>query len=415
MNDFRKQTAWRIGLVSLFLAAAAGPLAWYIAREGAEEAAVAHAVEESRRLLSHNGILGHDAESLRRRAKAGADLLVGGLFDIVEIYDAAGTKVAESATESGEAVESELPSHGLPEHETQYQSLDLKNGGLVWRVTVKLHQPDGQTQGFFEGERIVPNWQRNQILSDAGITALMVILASLVCGAVLYPVVTRLARDNDNKARQVLEANLAMMEALGQAVAKRDSDTGAHNYRVAWVSAKLGEKAGLEIQDMQTLITGSFLHDVGKIGIPDGILLKPGRLTDEEMDIMRRHVVLGEEILSGAHWLEGARCVVSGHHEKWDGSGYPRRIAGTNIPIQARIFAIADVFDALCSERPYKRPMAPEAALAEMRKGRGSHFDPTLFDLFEVMAMDIHATIGSATEDEAKRHMERVVHRYFDI
>ncbi|HEX5392584.1 MAG TPA: HD-GYP domain-containing protein [Rhodocyclaceae bacterium] len=415
MNNFRKQTAWRIGIVSLLLAAAAGPLAWYVAREGAEETAVAHAVEESSRLLSHNRILGHDAESLQRGAEAGAQLLVGGLFDIVEIYDASGTKIAEAATEAGEAADAELPSHDLPTGETQYESLSLKNGGLVWRVTVKLHQPDGKTQGYFEGERIVPDWQRNQILSDAGITALMVVLASFICGAAIYPVVTRLSRENEQKARQILEANLAMMEALGQAVAKRDSDTGAHNYRVAWVSAQLGEKAGLEKPIMQTLITGSFLHDVGKIGIPDGILLKPGRLTDEEMDIMRRHVVLGEEILSGARWLEGARCVVSGHHEKWDGSGYPRRVVGKDIPIQARIFAIADVFDALCSERPYKRPMTPDAALAEMRKGRGSHFDPYLFDLFEAMALDIHSAIGSASEDEARLHMERVVHRYFGI
>lgn len=410
MSNFHKQAARRIAVVSLLLAGLAGPIAWYIAREGAEEAAVAHAVEESRRLL------GHAQGREQAGAQKDAQLLVGGLFDIVEIYDVSGNKIAEATTEAGEAVENRLPPHPTPSADTpEYHTIDLDDGVIVWRITVKLRDRQGHDQGYFEGERIVPQWQRDQILSDAGVTALMVILASLACGAVLYPVVVRLSRENDMKAHQVLEANLAMMEALGQAVAKRDSDTGAHNYRVAWISAKLGEQAGLAVPEMQTLITGSFLHDVGKIGIPDGILLKPGRLTDEEMEIMRGHVVLGEEILSGARWLEGARCVVSGHHEKWDGSGYPRKLAGETIPIQARVFAIADVFDALCSERPYKRAMPPEAALEEMLKGRGSHFDPRLFDLFEAIALEVHRTIGLANEEEARAHMDQVVQRYYDL
>ena len=128
--------------------------------------------------------------------------------------------------------------------------------------------------GYFEGVRLVPEWQSAQIQTDALVAALMAMLASLACGAVIYPVVLHLAKENERKTRLVLESHVAMMEALGRAIAKRDSDTGAHNYRVAWMAATLGEAVGLSGVDMQSLIAGSFLHDVGKIGIPDAILLK---------------------------------------------------------------------------------------------------------------------------------------------
>lgn len=414
MNHLRKQTALRIAAVSVLLAALAAPLAWYTAQEGAEEAAVAYAIEESSRLLAQDHSLNLDQGNAKLNANTSAQVLVGGLFDIVEIYDLAGSKLAEAATPDGESIEDELPPHSPPHIETPvYESITLKDGRWVLRVTVPLKSEGKSAQGYFEGERIVPPWQKDQILSDAFTTALMVVLASLICGAVVYPVVVRLSLDNERKAREVLEAHLSMMEALGQAIAKRDSDTGAHNYRVAWMSAYLGEKAGLDSSQLQTLIAGSFLHDVGKIGTPDGILLKPGRLDAEEMEIMRQHVVMGEEILSGAHWLEGARSVVSGHHERWDGSGYPRRLAEEMIPVQARVFAIADVFDALRSERPYKPPLDLAVALTEMKKGRGSHFDPTLFDLFMAEAAHINKTICNASEETAKNLMNQMVHKYF--
>ncbi len=245
--------------------------------------------------------------------------------------------------------------------------------------------------------------------------ALMVVLASLVCGGVLYPIVTYLAADNDRKAREVLESHISMMEALGRAIAKRDSDTGAHNYRVAWISATLGEAVGLSGSRMQELIAGSFLHDAGKIGIPDAILLKPGRLTAQEMDIMRTHVAMGEQIVTGAGWLDGGKDVVAHHHEKWDGSGYPRALAGEAIPLVARIFAIADVFDALCSKRPYKEPFSLEQAMEILLRDAGSHFDPELMQEFSRIASHVHAATVNATEDEARRLMEAMVRKHFGV
>ncbi|QDX81016.1 metal-dependent phosphohydrolase [Denitratisoma sp. DHT3] len=416
MNPFQKKTARRIALASVLLALVASPIAGFVAREQAEEEAVSFAIEESNRLLRYHKTIAFHGPQAAQIARSAADILAGGLFEIVEIYDRNGVKLAETATDAGKRLEHALPPHRPPmQQAASYESLAPGDGQWVLRIFVPLRNGDGAIAGYFEGVRAVPDWQREQIRFDAILAALMVGLASLICGGVLYPVVVHLAADNEAKAKDVLESHIAMMEALGRAIAKRDSDTGAHNYRVAWISATLGEAAGLNGGAMQSLIAGSFLHDAGKIGIPDAILLKPGKLDDAEMDIMRRHVALGEEIVSGAGWLDGAREVVAAHHEKWDGGGYPRGLAGKDIPLAARVFAIADVFDALSSQRPYKAPLPFEETMAILVRGRGSHFDPDLLDLFVRLAPSIRARIASVNEDEARALMEQLVRKHFEL
>jgi HD-GYP domain-containing protein (c-di-GMP phosphodiesterase class II) len=269
--------------------------------------------------------------------------------------------------------------------------------------------------GYFEGVRIVPDWQSKHMLDDALAAALMAGLASLLCGAVIYPVIVHLSADNERKALEVLDSHISMMDALGRAIAKRDSDTGAHNYRVAWIAARIAEEMGLRDKAMQSLIAGSFLHDVGKIGIPDAILLKPGKLDDAEFTIMRTHVDQGEEIVTGMGWLDGAHAVVAGHHEKWNGSGYPRRLQGEAIPLPARIFAVADVFDALCSKRPYKEPMSFEAAMAILDKDTGSHFDPSVMAVFRPMASEIHATLAGCDEEATRQLLQNRIRTHFGV
>ncbi|PIW08843.1 MAG: metal-dependent phosphohydrolase, partial [Comamonadaceae bacterium CG17_big_fil_post_rev_8_21_14_2_50_60_13] len=237
---------------------------------------------------------------------------------------------------------------------------------------------------------------------------------ALLCGAVLYPVVVHLSADNEQKAREVLDSHISMMEALGRAIAKRDSDTGAHNYRVAWIAAGIAEKMGIEGNTMQALIAGSFLHDVGKIGIPDAILLKPGKLDDTEMAIMRTHVDQGKDIVIGAGWLDGAQDVVAGHHEKWNGSGYPARLQGEAIALSARIFAVADVFDALCSKRPYKEPMSFEASMAILEKDTGSHFDPGVMAVFKPMARAIYDQLADCDEEATRKLLQDRVKHHFE-
>jgi HD-GYP domain-containing protein (c-di-GMP phosphodiesterase class II) len=275
--------------------------------------------------------------------------------------------------------------------------------------------PNAAITGYFEGVRVIPSWQQSQIFDNSLTMALMVGLASLLCGAALYPVVVHLSADNARKAREVLESHIAMMEAMGRAIAKRDSDTGAHNYRVAWIAARIGEEMGLKGDAMQALIVGSFLHDVGKIGIPDAILLKPGRLDDSEMTTMRTHVAQGENIVGGIAWLEGANEVVAAHHEKWNGLGYPRALKGPAIPMAARIFAVADVFDALCSKRPYKEPMGFDAAMAILEGDTGSHFDPDVMGAFRGIAGQTFMRLAQVSEEEARALMEERVRVHFGM
>lgn len=412
----KRKAATRIAMVTLSMAALASPVAWYVSRENAEQEVVAFAQEEARRVLLRQQALRLDGPQAHAQAEQAAQQLAGGLFDIAEIYGPQGKKLAETMTALGEAIETDLPKHGAPNYQTAFYER-LAVGAAqhdILRVFVPLRESEtGPITGYFEGVRVLPKWQRDQIFSDALIVGLMVFLASLVCGAVMYPVVVRLASENEDKAREVLESHIAMMEALGRAIAKRDSDTGAHNYRVAWVSAILGEAMGLRGATMQSLILGSFLHDAGKIGIPDAILLKPGRLDEGEMDIMRTHVRQGEEIVTGAGWLDGARDVVAYHHEKWDGSGYPHTLAGEAIPLAARIFAIADVFDALSSRRPYKAPMPFTQVMGILQESSGTHFDPAVLAQFTDLAPMIRDCLEGLDESNVKALMEAMVVRHF--
>lgn len=416
MNYFQRKAAGRIAAVTLLMAGCASPVAWLVSRENAEREVVAFAQEESRRVLANQHSLRLDIPQAAANAQQAAKLLTGGLFEIAEIYNATGDKLAESITPTGQPLEAELPGHRKPSYtDASYESLQLSGKQWAMRVFVPLREvSDGPITGYFEGVRLIPVWQHEQIMSDAFIVALMVCLASMVCGAAIYPVVVHLAGENERKARQVLESHIAMMEALGRAIAKRDSDTGAHNYRVAWISAMMGEALGLQGATMQSLIAGSFLHDAGKIGIPDAILLKPGRLDDAEMAIMRTHVEQGEQIVSGAGWLDGARDVVACHHEKWDGSGYPEGLRAEEIPLAARIFAVADVFDALSSRRPYKDPFPPEEVMRILQEGSGRHFDPQVLDVFTRMAPALRTRLEGLAEDGVKQLMNNMVHRHFD-
>ncbi|MDD5334300.1 MAG: HD domain-containing protein [Rhodoferax sp.] len=420
MNTFQKRTAIRIAAVSILLASLASPIAWFVARESAEESIVSLAIEESGRLLHHYDAINLSGPDAKAHAALAAKTISGGLFDIAEIYNSEGGKLAESLTREGAQVESSVPKHGAPRYTAaSYESLKLAGDIWVLRVFVPLRDSAIDMSlpitGYFEGVRVVPTWQKDQIFANSLSAALMVGLASLFCGAVLYPVVVHLSADNERKAREVLDSHISMMEALGRAIAKRDSDTGAHNYRVAWIAASIAERMGITGSAMQALIAGSFLHDVGKIGIPDAILLKPGRLDDAEFVTMRTHVAQGEEIVTGMGWLDGANAVVAAHHEKWNGAGYPRRLAGEDIPLPARIFAVADVFDALCSRRPYKEPMGFDAAMAILEKDTGTHFDPAVMAVFRPMARKTFDRLANSSEADARQLLEDRVRQHFEM
>jgi response regulator RpfG family c-di-GMP phosphodiesterase len=172
------------------------------------------------------------------------------------------------------------------------------------------------------------------------------------------------------------------LKALTAALETRDADTSGHSERVVDFSLRLGRELGLDEEQMRSLEFGSLLHDIGKIGVPDSILRKPDRLTVEEWEEMRRHPSLGQKILSGISFLEGAARVVAQHHEKWDGSGYPVGLRGEQIDLNARIFAVADAFDAITSDRVYRVGKSYESAAAELDRYAGTQFDPRVVEAF---------------------------------
>src|SRR6476620_1681199 len=178
------------------------------------------------------------------------------------------------------------------------------------------------------------------------------------------------------------EAYRSTLKALTTALETRDQETHGHSERVVSYSLRLGREYGLNREQMKALEFGSLLHDIGKIGVPDLILRKPAKLTEEEWVVMREHPMHGQQILRGIEFLQGASRVVAQHHEKWDGSGYPLGLQKEEIDICARIFAVADAFDAITSDRVYRRGKSYEAASQELDDWAGKQFDPKVVEAF---------------------------------
>lgn len=194
--------------------------------------------------------------------------------------------------------------------------------------------------------------------------------------------------------------------SLARALELRDMETEGHSERVVALSVYIGRKMNLDDNTMCRLIMGAYLHDIGKIGIPDSILLKPGELTPEERRIMQTHVVKGFNTINNVGFLEAATDVVLGHHEWFNGGGYPSGIKANNIPIGARIFAVVDVFDALVSKRPYKEAFAVAEAKRIIARESGGHFDPAVVEVMNNMSEE---TIKGVIEKGAKENVETAI------
>ena len=184
--------------------------------------------------------------------------------------------------------------------------------------------------------------------------------------------------------QKVKAASLETIYRLARAAEYKDEDTGAHILRMSHYSAAVARKLGLSEGDVEAILYAAPMHDIGKIGIPDRVLQKPAKLDQDEWEIMKQHTVIGGRILSGssAEFIKLGETIALTHHEKWDGSGYPNSLKGEEIPIAGRITAIADVFDALTSRRPYKEPFSIEKSFSIIREGKGSHFDPQVVNAF---------------------------------
>jgi len=200
----------------------------------------------------------------------------------------------------------------------------------------------------------------------------------------------------------------ATIDALSAALDYRDNETEGHSQRVVRYSLEIGKVLGLERRNLEVLARGTLLHDIGKIGVPDSILWKPGKLTDEEWVEMRKHVEYGFKMLKSIHFLRDAALIVQHHHERYDGSGYPNRMSGDNIVIGARIFAIADTYDAMTTNRPYRKALTDRDAREEIKRCNGAQFDPRITEAFFQIPVEQWFNIKDDVDKQLRRYKERI-------
>jgi HD-GYP domain-containing protein (c-di-GMP phosphodiesterase class II) len=418
--SLNRQLALRLGIGGLVIAIALGGATFAYEMERIDDTLVEEAVEQARTLspqlptrldAAARAEVQARLEKFLKERRGAADHFAG-----AEIYGPDRASLAEAMADDsgalGRAVDRSR--HEFPQPGESWYTKHMVGGELYLLVMTGLSAPDGATIGYFEGIYHVSR-ARLAWASRMGLrSSILVILSVLATSALLYPVITRLNRSLVERSRALLYANLGAIEMLGGAIAKRDSDTNSHNYRVTLYALRLAEESGLDAAGIRSLLKGAFLHDVGKLAIPDSILLKPGKLDDAEFAVMKTHITHGLDLVTRFAWLRDAADVVGHHHEKFDGSGYMAGLAGEQIPLAARIFAIADVFDALTSKRPYKEAMPVHQATAIMAAGRGSHFDPALLDRFFSMAGDLFAEFGGREDEGLKDILRRRTLDYFE-
>jgi HD-GYP domain-containing protein (c-di-GMP phosphodiesterase class II) len=250
-------------------------------------------------------------------------------------------------------------------------------------------------------DRIVSDFIQNTLVL-CGTTSLIVIIVSIF----QYYVSLRVSKT-------LMRANVKTLLLLGNTIALRDNDTFHHNLRVMIYSYYFGIVVRLREELMNDLISGALLHDIGKIGIPDSVLQKPGRLTAEEFRIIKGHVALGEQIMINSEWANGGIDVIKYHHERFDGAGYPNKAKANDIPLIARMFAIVDVFDAITSERPYKKPRSYEDTMSYLLSAKGGHFDAELVDGFVVISRMLYERYANRNDDVIVGEANRILNVYY--
>lgn len=218
-----------------------------------------------------------------------------------------------------------------------------------------------------------------------------IVKARVATQLALYDQNRTLEKKVQERTQQLTNTRLEIIRRLGRAAEFKDNETGLHVIRMSHYTRLLAQALDYDDEWVDLIFNAAPMHDIGKIGIPDNVLLKPGKLDDEEWNTMRRHPKIGADIIGddASPLLQMAKEIAFAHHEKWDGSGYPRRLKGEDIPITARIVAIADVFDALTTERPYKKAWTIEDAVQLIDDESGKHFDPHLVTLFHSVLPDI--------------------------
>lgn len=303
------------------------------------------------------------------------------------------------------------------------QHPDLKQYGNV----VAMYAPvkvDGKVEGAVEVYRKAPRFRplKEHIVLVVLVAVLIFLLLYLLLSGEFKKAASELIgkeRKLESAYRSIGISYIDTIRSLIKALELRDMETEGHSERVVALSVYIGEKLHLSEQELDRLILGSYLHDIGKIGVPDAVLLKPGLLDPEERVAIQTHVPKGIEIIRDIAFLSPAAEVLLNHHERWDGNGYHTGLKGEEIPITARIFSLVDALDALTSNRPYRKALSFQEARDIIKEERGKHFDPSVVDVFlqireqeiadikgEISAHGIHHTVNSAVAHLLEVHSE---------
>ena len=210
----------------------------------------------------------------------------------------------------------------------------------------------------------------------------------------------------ENQTQELVKLYSGTLQAMILALDLRESETGYHSYRVTEYALTLGRHMELSESQLSMLAKGALLHDIGKIGVPDSILLKPGKLTEEEWEIMRKHAELGYMMLKKIEFLEDSALIVHTHHEHFDGSGYPNGLSGKDIPLGARIFSIVDAFDAMTSKRIYRDEISINEAIERIKKDSGTQFDPEIVDVFVKIDHSVWEDIKGNIDESGSKFLQ---------
>ena len=340
-----------------------------------------------------------------------------GNFIVIELYSKEKKLVAEAIRQGSEPIELEMDRYRhefMMKGRGDYKKLSVGTQ-LYVMVMEPLNMEDGTTEGYFEGIYEVDQGTMKEVMDKIRWSVLQVVMIISITGLILHPLIISLNRQLIRSSMALFQANLGMIEILGNAIAKKDCGTSIHNYRVTIYAIRLAEAIGLSGEEMKGVIKGALLHDMGKIAISDAILLKPDALSPEEKAVMRTHIQHGVDIIRDYQWLSDAMDVIAYHHERFDGKGFLKGLQGAGIPLSARIFTVCDVFDALMSKRPYKEALSFDQSMQTVRQMRGTHFDPMVVDTFDRLAKKLCEEIGKADEDSLKQMLKQLMDKYFGI
>ena len=341
-------------------------------------------------------------------------------FNSPELYlqyrNATGEHILEISSDQGDRI-NEL-------FRKKYPAQDyINDDGVIllnnWRLYISVSSPilspeTNQLVGFVDSIRLLSPLATKRLFNESLTTIGLHLFAALLCGIICFFGFSLLNRKIINTIHQLGKANAFLLKKLGGALSAIHSGSVYHNHRVLIYAVALGEEVGISRLEMRALIMGTFLHDLEMLKIDSPILLARTTLDDETHTQIKTHPQDGYLQIKRFGWLRPAGEVIKYHHEHYNGSGYPTGVTHEKIPLTARIFSIADTFDALTSERAYRNPLEVDGALAELQLHSGNQFDPLLLSAFIKIGVDIHGTVSELSPDGFEQELNRITKKYLN-